>query len=62
VKTLTGEVRLPTMEEMNDDTEREKLKKAEMGIADRSIFFENKLQVVTTVKIGPRQKKVIQKH
>ncbi len=42
------------MEEMNDDTEREKLKKAEMGIADRSIFFGNKLLFEITFKRSNR--------
>ena len=35
LKTLTGEVVLPSEDDMNKDTDDERRKKAAMGIADR---------------------------
>ncbi len=37
LKTLTGEVVLPSETEMNKDTEEERHKKAAMGIAERYV-------------------------
>jgi hypothetical protein len=36
LKTLTGEVRLPTAEGMNEDTEKERKEKKAKGFPDRS--------------------------